>query len=56
LLQIEKYLYGLSSDTAQLKAAMNSLESNIITLKQGGMVSGVDLKPLPLNLLNLWNM
>jgi hypothetical protein len=31
-------------------------ESNIITLKQGGMISGVDLKPLPLNFLNLWNM
>ena len=25
---------------------MNRLESNIITLKQGGMISGVDLKPL----------
>ncbi|HYT46313.1 MAG TPA: hypothetical protein VEP90_28545, partial [Methylomirabilota bacterium] len=26
LLQSEKYLYGLSSDTSQLKVAMNSLE------------------------------
>jgi hypothetical protein len=24
-------------------------------LKQGGMISGVDLKPLPLNFLPLWN-
>jgi signal transduction histidine kinase len=55
LLQTEKYLYGLSSDISQLKAAMNSLQSNIITLKQGGMISAVDLKPLPSNFLDLWN-
>jgi signal transduction histidine kinase len=57
LLQTEKYLYGLSSssDISQLKDAMNNLEANIMTLKQGGMISGVDLKPLPLNLLPLWN-
>src|SRR5437660_10216965 len=55
LLQTEKYLYGLSSDIYQLKVAMNSLESNIIALKQGGMISGIDLKPLPSNLLDLWN-
>jgi signal transduction histidine kinase len=55
LLQTEKHLYGLSSDASQLKNAMNSLESNIRTLKQGGKISGVDLKPLPSNLLDLWN-
>ena len=55
LLQTEKYLYGLSSDASQLKNAMNSLESNIMSLKQGGKISGVDLKPLPSNLLDLWN-
>src|SRR5689334_19211539 len=55
LLQTEKYLYGLSSDISQLKASSNSLQSNIITLKQGGMISGIDLKPLPSNFLDLWN-
>jgi signal transduction histidine kinase len=61
LLQTEKYLYGLSSssssssDISQLKDAMSSLEANIMTLKQGGMISGVDLKPLPSNLSPLWN-
>ena len=57
LLQTEKYLYGLSSssDASQVKNAMNSLESNIVTLKQGGKISGVDLKPLPSNLLAFWN-
>jgi nitrate/nitrite-specific signal transduction histidine kinase len=58
LLQNEKYLYGLwssSSDASQLKDAMSSLETNIITLKQGEKISSVDLKPLPSNLLRLWN-
>jgi len=31
------------------------LESNIMALKQGGMISGIDLKPLPSNHLDLWN-
>ena len=53
LLQTEKYLDG-SSDALQLKAAMNSLQSNIITLKQGGMISGVDLKPLSSAFLDMW--
>ncbi len=58
LLQTEKYLYGLSSpfsDTSQLKDAMSRLEANTITLKYGGNVAGADLKPLPPNLLDLWN-
>ncbi|MBV9668940.1 MAG: HAMP domain-containing histidine kinase [Nitrososphaeraceae archaeon] len=55
LLQIEKYLYGFSSDDSQLKNAMSILESNILTLKQGGNISGMDIKPLPSNLLSLWN-
>ncbi|HYT46121.1 MAG TPA: HAMP domain-containing protein, partial [Methylomirabilota bacterium] len=55
LLQSEKYLYGSSSDTSQLKVAMNSMESNIIALKQGGMISEIDLKPLASNFLDLWN-
>ena len=55
LLQTEKHLHGLSSDALQLKNAMNSLESNIMTLKQGGKISGLDVKPLPSNLLDLWN-
>ena len=53
LLLTEKYLGG-SSDALQIKVAMDSLQSNIITLKQGGMISGVDLKPLPTDFLDLW--
>ncbi|HJT46565.1 MAG TPA: HAMP domain-containing sensor histidine kinase [Nitrososphaeraceae archaeon] len=66
LLQTEKYLFGSSSSTTpattfsssnalQLKDSMSSLESNILTLKQGGKISDIDLKPLPPNLLGLWN-
>jgi hypothetical protein len=46
LLQTEKYLDGTYSDASQLKAAMNGLQSNIITIKQGGKISGVDLRSL----------
>ncbi|MDP9305056.1 MAG: ATP-binding protein, partial [Thermoproteota archaeon] len=53
LFQTEKYIDG-SSDASQLKAAMDSLQSNIMTLKQGGRISGIDLRPLPSGLLDLW--
>jgi Histidine kinase-, DNA gyrase B-, and HSP90-like ATPase len=64
LLQTEKYLFGFSpstpantfsSNALQLKDAMSSLESNILTLKQGGKIYYIDVKPLPQNLLGLWN-
>ena len=54
LFQTEKYIDG-SSGASQLRAAINSLKSNILTLKQGGMLSGVDLKPLPSAFFDLWN-
>jgi signal transduction histidine kinase len=53
LLQTEKYLDGFSS-TSQVAAAINGLQFNIVTLKQGGIISGVDLKPLQSNLLEMW--
>lgn len=54
LLQAEKYLHG-SSTIPQVKAAMNQLEANILTLKDGGTTSGVNLKPLSPDFLDLWN-
>ncbi|MGB8936231.1 MAG: HAMP domain-containing sensor histidine kinase [Candidatus Nitrosopolaris sp.] len=54
LLQTEKYLDG-TSDALQLKAAMDRLQSNIITLKQGGLISRADLKPLASDFFDLWN-
>jgi hypothetical protein len=48
LLQTEKYLDGFSS-TLQVVSAINGLQFNIMTLKQGGIISSVDLKPLQSN-------
>ncbi|HYV52049.1 MAG TPA: HAMP domain-containing protein [Candidatus Eisenbacteria bacterium] len=54
LFQTEKYFDG-TSNASQLQAAVNGLQSNIITLQQGGMISGVDLKPLSSGFSDLWN-
>jgi len=35
-----------SNDVSKINSAMNQLESNILTLRQGGMISDIDLKPL----------
>jgi signal transduction histidine kinase len=59
MLQVSQYFSkgdnGSSSDLSEIKSAMNQLESNILTLKQGGMLSGVDLRPLPSIFLENWN-
>jgi hypothetical protein len=36
-----------SSNVSQLDDAMKSLQTNIMTLKEGGITSGVELEPLP---------
>lgn len=53
LFQTEKYIDG-STDSSHLQAAIDALHSNIMTLKQGGRISGIDLRPLPSDLLELW--
>ena len=52
LLQTEKYLDG-SSNVSELKDAMDKLQSNIMILKQGGTISGINLRPLPSDFLDL---
>lgn len=52
LLQTEKYLDG-SSNVSQLEDAMYKLQTNIMTLKQGGTISGINLRPLPSEFLDL---
>lgn len=52
LLQTEKYLDG-SSNIAQLEDAMYKLQTNIMTLKQGGTISGINLRSLPSDFLDL---
>ncbi len=55
LLQTEKY-FDRTSNASQLGAAVNGLQLNIITLKQGGMISGVNLRPLSSDFLDFWNI
>jgi len=52
LLQTEKYLDG-SSNISQLEDAMYKLQTNIMTLKQGGTISGINLRSLPPDFLVL---
>ena len=52
LLQTEKYLDG-SSIISQLEDAMYKLQTNIMTLKQGGTISGINLRSLPSDFLDL---
>ena len=52
LLQTEKNLDG-SSNVSQLEDAMYKLQTNIVTLKQGGTISGINLRALPSDFLHL---
>ena len=54
LLQTESYLDG-TSNILQLNAAMNALQSNILALQQGGIISGIQLQPLPTAFDDMWN-
>ena len=57
LLQISEYFSqeGNNSDQSKIRSAMNQLETNILVLKQGGMISDIDLRPLPPMFVKDWN-
>ena len=57
LLQISEYFSqeGNNSDQSKIRSAMNQLETNILALKQGGMISDIDLRPLPPMFVKDWN-
>ena len=60
MLHVSEYLFieGNTKPKASstVNSAMNQLESNIFTLRQGGsIVTGIDLKPLPREFLDDWN-
>jgi signal transduction histidine kinase len=40
---------------SQIRNADQQLKSNIMILKDGGIISGVQLKPLPIDFLDSWN-
>jgi signal transduction histidine kinase len=50
-----QYFIENSNDTSNISAAINELESNIFTLKHGGKISDIDLKPLPSEFSNDWD-
>jgi signal transduction histidine kinase len=55
LLQTEEYLSGFSNVSA-VNIAMDNLQSNLFTLKEGGRASvPVELAPLPSKYLHLWD-
>ena len=56
MLDISKYLVEDSTkDVSKINSSINQLESNILTLREGGKTASIDLKPLPVEFLNDWN-
>jgi signal transduction histidine kinase len=55
---VSEYLFqDNSKNSSKINSAINQLESNILALKQGGNnISGIDLKPLPREFLDDWNI
>jgi signal transduction histidine kinase len=58
MFDISKYLLeNNNKDVSKINSAINQLESNILALRQGGNnISGIDLKPLPTEFLDDWNI
>ena len=52
---IYDHLLEDSNDVSKIKTTMNDLESNIMTVKNGGKISGIDLKPLPSEFSKEWD-
>jgi hypothetical protein len=50
-----EYFMENSSETSKIDSAIDQLESNILTLKDGGKISGIDLKPLPPDFSRDWD-
>jgi signal transduction histidine kinase len=44
-----------SNNISQIKIAEQQLESNIVTLKNGGNISNIQLQPIPSKFVNEWN-
>ena len=56
MFQISEYLFEDSTkNSSKINSAINQLESNILVLRQGGNIAGIDLKPIPRDFLDDWN-
>jgi signal transduction histidine kinase len=64
MLHLSEYFFEGSSDNdiskinhiSKINSAIDQLETNILALRQGGKVSDVDLKPLPSEFFDDWNI
>jgi len=50
-----EYFMDNKNDISKIKTAIDQLESNILILKNGGRISGIDLKPLPSEFSDDWD-
>jgi len=50
-----EFFLGNSSDISNINSGIKELETNILTLKQGGEISDIELKPLPEEFSNDWD-
>jgi nitrate/nitrite-specific signal transduction histidine kinase len=50
-----EFFLGNSSDISNINSGIKELEINILTLKQGGKISDIELKPLPDEFSNNWD-
>ena len=56
LYQVSEYLFeDNTQSSSKINSAINQLESNVLALKQGGNIAGIDLKPLPTEFSDDWN-
>jgi signal transduction histidine kinase len=51
-----EYFMENGSDISKIDTAIEQLESNILALKNGGKISGIDLKPLPPEFSDEWDI
>ena len=52
----QSHTKNFNTDISQIKSAEHQLESNIMVLKDGGKISGVDTQSLPPSFLDSWNI
>jgi signal transduction histidine kinase len=50
-----EFFLGNSRDISNINSSIKELETNILTLKQGGKISDIELKPLPDEFSNDWD-
>ena len=56
LYEVSEYLLeDNTKNISKINSAINQLESNVLALRQGGNIVGIDLKSLPTEFFDDWN-